>query len=86
MNSTEQIPLFIHLLPLLFLMLPLLIAVVSISLKKGKNPILWFFLCCIPLANIFFVLWLISQTDLEIKSQIKLLQEDLAKMKSSSSK
>jgi len=84
MAPSTPVQVLITLLPILITAIFLMIITVPISLRKGRNPVIWGLLCCIPFANLFLVLWLISQTDVEVKDQIKSLQDDLEKMRSSS--
>jgi len=83
MAPATPVQILAALLPVLITAIFLLIITVPISSRKGRNPVLWGLLCCVPFINLFLVLWLISQTDVEVKNQIKSLQDDLAKMKSS---
>jgi hypothetical protein len=83
MAAASPAQILVALLPLLITAISLLIIAVPISLRKGRNPILWGLLCCIPFINIFLVIWLTSKTDIEVKNQIKSLQDDLVKIKSS---
>ncbi len=83
MAPSTPVQVLITLLPILITAIFLMIITVPISLRKGRNPVLWGLLCCVPFANLFLALWLISQTDVEVKDQIRALQDDLAKMRSS---
>lgn len=84
MAPSTPVQMLVALLPVLITAIFLMIITVPISSRKGRNPVLWGLLCCIPFVNLFLVLWLISQTDVEVKDQIKSLRDDLEKMRSSS--
>lgn len=86
MAPATPVQILAALLPLLITAIFLLIITVPISLRKGRNPILWGLFCCIPIVNMFLVIWLSSKTDIEVKNQIKSLQDDLEKIKFSSDK
>lgn len=54
---------------------------IPIAKRKGKNPIASFFLCFIPIFNMFWLIYLASLCDIEIKETINKLKEKIGEIK-----
>ena len=50
----------------------------AIAKRKGKNPLLWFFLGFIPVVGYFLAFVLASRPDVEVLNRIRRLEEQLA--------
>lgn len=66
------------LVPWLFLGLMMGSVLAAIAKRKGKNPLLWFFLGFIPLVGYFLAFVLASRPDAEVLDRIRRLEEQLA--------
>ena len=64
--------------PWLFLGLILGSVLATIAKRKGKNPVLWFFLGFIPLVGFFLAFVLASRPDAAVLDRIRRLEEQVA--------
>jgi hypothetical protein len=71
-------PLFVVLVPWLFCGIMMGSVLALISKRKGKNPVLWFFLGFIPLVGFFLAFILASRPDVALLDRIHRLEEQLA--------
>ena len=63
--------------PWLFLGLIMGSVLATIAKRKGKNPLLWFFLGFIPVVGYFLAFVLASCPDVELLNRIRRLEEQL---------
>ena len=71
-------PMIAMLFPWLFLGLIMGSVLAAIAKRKGKNPLLWFFLGFIPVVGYFLAFVLASRPDVEVLNRIRRLEEQLA--------
>jgi len=71
-------PTIAMLFPWLFLGLILGTVLATIAKRKGKNPVLWFFLGFIPLVGFFFAFILASRPDAALLDRVRRLEEQVA--------
>jgi hypothetical protein len=64
--------------PWLFLGLIMGLVLATIAKRKGKNPVLWFFLGFIPLVGFFLAFILASRPDAALVDRIRRLEEQVA--------
>ena len=66
------------LLPWLFLGLIMGLVLATIAKRKGKNPVLWFFLGFIPVVGYFLAFIIASRPDAALLDRIRRLEEQVA--------
>jgi hypothetical protein len=71
-------PMIAMLFPWLFLGLIMGSVLATIARRKGKNPVLWFFLGFIPLVGFFLAFILASRPDAALVDRIRRLEEQVA--------
>jgi hypothetical protein len=78
-TAAPRAPTLIEMLfPWLFLGLIMGSVLAAIAKRKGKNPLVWFFLGFIPLVGYFLAFILASRPDVEVLNRIRRLEEQLA--------
>jgi hypothetical protein len=70
-------PLIAMLFPWLFLGLIMGSVLAAIAKRKGKNPVLWFFLGFIPVVGYFLAFILASRPDVALLDRIRRLEEQV---------
>ncbi len=63
-------PLLIFLVQFLILTIPFIFLNISISKRKGKNPMMFGLLSVIPLVGMFLSIYLVSLTDFEVLKKL----------------
>ena len=82
MEAPTITQIILQFIPLLILTIPFTAMIVYIAIRKGRHPVLWLAIGIIPLFNLICVMWLLAQVNTDLKIQIKLLEDEVEKLKS----
>lgn len=78
--SGTQINPIINLLPLFIIYIILAICMLPIAKRKGKKPWLNIIICLIPLVNFFWIVYVCSLTDEQVKKDVLELKETIKRL------
>jgi hypothetical protein len=67
----------LNFIPLMFISLIYFFVGIWLTRKKGKTQSVHYISCCIPFWNLFYVVWLISLTNIDIVKRIDSIEETL---------